>query len=86
MKTDKVPLFYKRFIDDGFGLWDHGMDKLVRFKEHANQIHPNIKVELRSIAIAIEFLDTWVRIEDGSLVTDLYTKPTDKHIRVILPM
>ena len=82
MKSDKKPLFYKRFIDDGFGLWEHGMEELVRFKEHANRIHPNIKVELRSSLEAIEFLDTWIKVEDGSLITDLYTKPTDKHLYV----
>ena len=31
---------------------------------------------------AIEFLDTWIKVEDGSLITDLYTKPTDKHLYV----
>ena len=43
MRSDKKPLFYKRFIDDGFGLWEHGMEELVRFKEHVNRIHPNIQ-------------------------------------------
>lgn len=39
-------------------------------------------VELRWNAEAIELLDTWVRNEEGKLVTDLYTKPTDKHLYV----
>ncbi len=41
------PLLYKRYIDDGFGIWTHGEEELMRFQDHANQIHSSIKVELR---------------------------------------
>ena len=41
------PYFYKQFIDDGFGIWTEGQDKLKLFAKHANSIHPNIQVELR---------------------------------------
>ena len=30
----------------------------------------------------IEFLDTIVKIEDGKIKTDLFVKPTDKHLYV----
>ncbi len=41
------PVFYKRFIDDGFGIWTAGQDSLEAFAQYANQIHKNIKIELR---------------------------------------
>ena len=76
------PFLYKRFIDDGFGIWEHGQEALEQFYKHANSIHPNIKVELRYSAERIEFLDTMVIIDGDRIETDLYTKPTDKHIYV----
>ena len=73
---------YYRYIDDGFGIWLHGEDALKQFCEFANGIHQNIKVELRYSKQKIEFLDTMVILDEGCIVTDLYTKPTDKHIYV----
>ena len=77
---DKQPLFYKRLIDDGFGLWTDGESSLLAFAKHADNIHANIKIELRYRYTQIEFLDTLVRLKDGRLETDLYSKPTDKHL------
>jgi hypothetical protein len=77
---EEQPLFYKRFIDDGFGLWTKGEESLKLFAAHANSIHENINIELRYSCHQIEFLDTLVRIENGLLTTDLYSKPTDKHL------
>ena len=42
-----------------------------------NNIHDNIKVDLRYSKTEIEFLDVIVRISGQHLTTDLYTKPTD---------
>ena len=81
-QCEKQPMFYKRFIDDGFGIWAHGVEELVKFQTWANGIHPNIQVELRWSHTEIEFLDTLVKIVDGNLVTDLFTKKTDKHLYV----
>ena len=79
-KIDKQPLFHKRLIDDGFGLRKGGEPSLLAFAEHANNIHANIKIELRYCYTQIEFLDTLVRLKDGRLETDLYSKPTDRHL------
>ena len=76
------PMVYFRYIDDGFGIWLHGEDSLNDFHKFANSIHQNIKVELRHSSKNIEFLDTMVILEKGKIITDLYTKPTDKHIYV----
>jgi hypothetical protein len=74
--------FYKRFIDDGFGIWIGSTEELEQFRQKANAIHKNIQVELRWSRTQIEFLDLMVRKEDGRLRTDLYVKPTDKHVYV----
>ena len=76
------PTFYKRFIDDGIGIWTHGLDSLIEFEKYANSIHNNIKVELRWSRSRIEFLDTWLKLENGRVYTDLYVKPTDKQMYV----
>ena len=31
------PYFYKRFIDDGFGIWTGGEEELKQFVKHANR-------------------------------------------------
>jgi hypothetical protein len=80
LKYEQNPLFYKRYIDDGFGIWGGDLKSLLRFVDHANSIHENIKIELRWNRLSIEFLDTLVKIDNGRVYTDLYTKPTDKHL------
>ena len=72
--------FYKRFIDDGFGLWTGSLEMLEKFTEYANSIHRNIKIELRYSMEKIEFLDTWVHLEKGKVYTSLYRKPTDMQL------
>ena len=46
LKYEKAPIFYKRYIDDGFGIWNGNVDSLKKFAEYANNIHENIKIEL----------------------------------------
>jgi len=62
-------LFYKRFIDDGFGIWTHGEDDLQKLLNHAKKIDPNIRVELRSNSTEIEFLDMQVKVDGHEFVT-----------------
>jgi len=73
-------LAYFRFVDDVWGLWTHGLDALQESHQLGNQIHPRIKIELRHATEKIEFLDVITIIRNGHLVTDLFTKPTDKHL------
>ena len=80
MKYHEQPHFYKRFIEDGFGLWMGSLDTLMKFTEYANGIHRNIKIELRYSREKIEFLDKWVYLENGRVYTSLYRKPTDKQL------
>lgn len=78
--TDKLPLEYFRYVDDVWGLWTHGIESLKTFHELGNNLHPRIKLELRYSAEKLEFLDVMTKIQNGILITDLYTKPTDKHL------
>ena len=74
------PLIYKRFINDGFGLWTGNLDTFEKFTEYVNSIHRNIMIELRYSREKIEFLDTWVHLETVGVCTSLYSKPTDEHV------
>ena len=71
------PYMYLRYIDDIFGIWLHGEDKLKEFHSLANAIHEQIKLDLRISSTEIEFLDVKVSVEDDGLKTDVYAKPTD---------
>jgi len=79
-RSYRKPLVYIRFVDDVWGLWTHGRDALLDFHTKGNQINPRIKLELRYSTGQLEFLDTVTSLRGGSLHTDLYTKPTDKHL------
>ena len=37
------PTLWKRFIDDIFMIWPHGMNSLLEFIKHLNTVHPTIK-------------------------------------------
>ena len=66
------------YIDDIFYIWRHG--KLIQFIDSLKQFHPTIKVTVNWSHTDVNFLDVSVALKDGLIVTDLYTKPTDKHL------
>ena len=71
---------WKRFIDDIFLIWSHGMNSLTKFIEHLNRVHPTIKFTSDISETRISFLDLTIHIEQSKLHTRLYTKPTDRHM------
>ena len=73
------PIAYLRFVDDIWGLWTHGAEALEEFFNVESQIHQRIQLELQYATDKIKFLDV-LTIRDGSLITDLFTKPSDKHL------
>ena len=76
----KQPLLYLRYIDDIFLIWTHSRQDLDLFVEHLNSRENNIKFSTEISEHSVNFLDMKVTInEDLSIVTDLYTKPTDSH-------
>ena len=77
---DKKPTTWWRYIDDIFLVWEHGEKALREFLEKLNSFHPTIKFTSEWSENNINFLDVALsKKDDGTLVTDLYTKPTDTH-------
>jgi hypothetical protein len=79
-KSELIPMVMYRYIDDIWGIWTGSNESLLKFHTLANAIHPNIIVDLRTSTENIEFLDVCIIIKDGKLITDLFTKKTDKHL------
>ena len=79
-RAQEKPTQYYRFVDDIFGIWQHGEKSLKEFYETANKIHPRIKLTLEYSQDGTTFLDTKVKLINGVIVTELYTKPTDQHL------
>ena len=74
------PILWKRFIDDIFLIWTHGMDSLEEFILHLNTVHPTLKFTSVISSTEIAFLDLTIYITDDKLCTRLYTKDTDRHM------
>ena len=78
--TDFQPAIYLRYIDEIFGIWMHGPEKLDKFLECLNNFHPSLKFSIErtdhSSKKQIHFLDILIKLEDnGFLTTELYMKP-----------
>ena len=78
-----LPLCWWRYSDDIFILWDKSAEDLQDFFEHCNNYHPTIKFTTSVSDSGVNFLDVTVKISEGKISTDLYTKPTDKHLYLL---
>ena len=75
------PKLWKRFIDDIFMIWPHGMDSLLKFINHLSTVHhPIIKFTSDISDTEISFLDLTIYIQQSQLHTKLYTKNKDRHM------
>jgi hypothetical protein len=79
LKSEYLPVQYWRYVDDIWGIWEHGLDKLHEFHNLANSLHPRMKIELRFSNEQIECLNVNVSINTGHIKTDLFSIDTDKH-------
>ena len=61
-------------------IWPHGMDSLLEFIQHLNNVHPRIKFTSIISPTEISFLDLIIYTKDDKLYTRLHTKSTDRHI------
>ena len=76
---DHQPFLWLRYIDNIFFIWTHGEKKLQNFLEKLNKFHPNINFTHESSEKNFLFLDLNIKLSNGQLEKDLYTKPTDRH-------
>ena len=74
----KYPSFYRRLIDDVFGILLYGEDSLLKFFEHANNCHPDIRFTY-AFGKSVPYLDASISIGSQHISTDLSTMPTDTH-------
>jgi hypothetical protein len=76
--TGIKPEFLARLIDDIFFFWNSSEVLLLEFINFLNDCHPSIKFEATYSKDKIHFLDTEVYIQDNTVRTTIFTKPTDK--------
>ena len=60
-------------------IWTEGLDRLKIFVDYLNNIHPTINFTSNHSLTNVLFFDVMVSLNNGTIETDLYTKPTDKH-------
>lgn len=80
LPVDMKPLVWKRYIDDIFVIWPHGVKSLQLFFNFLDSFHGHIKFEYSSSLRTkhVHFLDTTVYFDNEQhLKTTLHTKPTD---------
>ena len=73
------PYTWWRYIDGIFMIWTHTEQDLLSFTSYLNSIHPTLKFTSNHSSKSLPFLDVNVVHNNGTIETDLYTKPTDKH-------
>ena len=74
---DLKPEFWIRFIDDVFGVWNHGEQELLNFCTYVNSLFPSIKVSLNLDFNLIRFLDLTLYKSGDRLLHRIGFKPTD---------
>ena len=78
------PAFYKRFLDDIFGIWNHSVEQFWKLIDIFNTHNRFIKVTAAIHPISQDYLDVTAFkgpgfLETGHLDTKVYFKPTDSH-------
>ena len=77
---EKKPMFWRRYIDDIFFVWEHCEESLKVFIVQVNTFHSTIKFTAEYSKEEVISLDVNIKLIDGELKTDLFLKPTNKHI------
>lgn len=73
-------ILWRRYIDDIFCIWKGDSHTLDQFFQYLNSIRDELQFTIHQDFHSVSFLDTMVTINtDQTLITDLYTKPTDRN-------
>ena len=73
-----LPALYARYIDDIFGVWTHGIDKLMEFAHAIGSYNQAIRftIEHSYQTGKLSFLDTLITVKpSGHYTTELFVKP-----------
>jgi len=73
----KQPLYYRRYIDDIFLLWDYSSTDLDHFINHLNSVHPTIKFTSSISTTTSTYLDLDIYIQDNKIQTKTHFKTTN---------
>ena len=71
-------------VVDPFDLWHQGLPALHQFTDYINSLYPTIKFELVFSEHELHVLDLTLHLVDGSIRTDVYSKPTDSHLLLFI--
>ena len=75
-------IFYRRFIDDVFGIWRDTGDrkKWEFFKSKLNNPFFELKWEISDLSKSCTYMDLNIEITGNSISTSLYEKPNNLHL------
>ena len=74
------PRVWKRFRDDIFIIWEHGIASLPLFSRNLNSMDKTGKINFTSETdsdTGLEFLDLKHKIVEGKIRVDIFAKPTN---------
>ena len=74
------PSIWLRYVEDIFMIRNDSEDKLMNFLAYINTVYPAIQFTHAHSFKSVNFLDVLVTLtNDGTISTDIYTKPTNAH-------
>ena len=77
--ADFIENQFLRYLDDCFIVWPHTKYNLDEFSHELNSLHPKFKFTKETSLKEISFLDIRAYIENNTIFTDIFYKPTDTH-------
>ena len=72
-----TPRLWLRYIDDVFGIWTHGEEQLLIFRDFVNTLFPSITVTMTYSAVNVHFLDLDLYLHADRIFHRIAFKPTD---------
>ena len=79
--TTFKPLFYRRYVDDIFAIFEKPEDR-DQFFEMLNKMHKNLTFTMETTTSSLPFLDISVTINGGRFDTQVYRKPTNTGVQM----